>query len=147
MNYTFNEGQIALFPGQWVDASTHILRDTDSGLSVVITRGPVPEDSDFEKEFHRQWDGMRPQMTSLQQGEFTRVSVGPDNLTRGVEVESHFARNGVDLWQKQLAVPVTDKPQMLLFTFSALRPFSEQDEQHWSQLKASITFTPTEQDA
>lgn len=146
MNYSLNEGQLTLFPGQWTDASTQILRDADSGLSVVITRGPIADGSDFEQAFHQQWDALRPQMAGLTQSDFTRVSVGPDNRTRGVEVESHFAHNGTDLWQKQLAVQATGKPVLMVFTLSALRAFTAQDETHWAALKAGITLNPLTQD-
>ena len=37
----------------------NIIRDDESGLSVVVSRGVIPDGSDHEKEFHRQWELLR----------------------------------------------------------------------------------------
>ena len=90
MQYHLQEGSFQLFPAAWQDTSMTILRDDDSGLSVVVSRGPIPEGSDAEKEFHRQWDILRTQMGEVQQSEFARVLVGPQRNIRAIEVETAF---------------------------------------------------------
>ncbi len=58
----------------------------------------------------------------------------------GVEVETTFDRNGQRLWQKQLAVQTPGKPVLMIFTLSALKAFTEEDEARWSALKQSLTL-------
>lgn len=57
MKYTLQEGSFTLFPAAWQDNSMNIIRDDESGLSVVVSRGVIPDGSNYEQEFHRQWDG------------------------------------------------------------------------------------------
>ena len=118
----------------------NIIRDDKSGLSVVVSRGVIPDGSDHEKEFHRQWELLRPQMGEIVQSEFQRVKAGPDDKINGLEVETSFDRNGQRLWQKQLAVQTPGKPILMIFTLSALRTFNEEDEARWSALKQSLTL-------
>lgn len=77
----------------------NIIRDDESGLSVVVSRGVIPDGSDYEQEFHRQWDVLRPQMGEIAQSEFQHVKAGPDGKINGLEVETTFDRNGQRLWQ------------------------------------------------
>lgn len=140
MKYTLQEGSFSLFSAPWQDSTMNILRDEESGLSLVITRGVIPENSDVELEFHRQWELLRPQMGDIKQSEFTRVLVGADQSLKAVEVDTAFERNGQNLWQRQLAVQVPEKPQLLLFTLSAQRPFSEEDDSRWSAFKHTLVL-------
>jgi len=140
MQYHLNEGSFSLSGDDWQDTSMNVLRDDVSGITVVVSRGAIPEDSDFEQEFHRQWDSMRPQMKQLQQSEFQRVSVGQRKHIRGVQVSSQFERNGQKLFQHQLAVQAKDKPVLMVFTYSALRPFDAEDEARWDALKNTLSI-------
>ncbi|BBS37067.1 DcrB-related protein [Enterobacter cloacae complex sp. 2024EL-00215] len=140
MKYTLQEGSFSLFPAAWQDNSMNIIRDDESGLSVVVSRGAIPDGSDYEKEFHRQWDLLRPQMGEITQSEFHRVNAGPKSNIDGIEVETAFDRNGQRLWQKQLAVQTPGKPVLMIFTLSALRAFTEEDGVRWSALKQSLTL-------
>lgn len=140
MKYHLQEGSFQLFPAAWQDTSMTLLRDDESGLSVVVSRGPIPDGSDAEREFHRQWDQLRTQMGDVQQSAFTRVLVGPQQNIRAVEVETAFLRGEHHIWQKQLAVQAVDKPMLLIFTFSALRAFTDQDAERWNALKQSLTL-------
>lgn len=99
MKYTLQEGSFTLFPAAWQDNSMNIIRDDESGLSVVVSRGVIPDGSDYEQEFHRQWDVLRPQMGEIAQSEFQHVKAGPDGKINGLEVETTFDRNGQRLWQ------------------------------------------------
>ncbi|MDU3835263.1 MAG: DcrB-related protein, partial [Enterobacter hormaechei] len=116
MKYTLQEGSFTLFPAAWQDNSMNIIRDDESGLSVVVSRGVIPDGSDYEQEFHRQWDVLRPQMGEIAQSEFQHVKAGPDGKINGLEVETTFDRNGQRLWQKQLAVQTPGKPVLMIFT-------------------------------
>lgn len=140
MKYTLQEGSFSLFPAAWQDTSMTILRDDDSGLSVVVSRGVIPDGSDYEQEFHRQWDALRAQMGDIKQSEFCRVAAGADGKINAVEVETAFERNGQRLWQKQLAVQTPDKPVLMIFTLSALRPFTDEDRERWNTLKQTLTL-------
>ncbi|WP_147194968.1 DcrB-related protein [Pantoea sp. CCBC3-3-1] len=142
MQYHLNEGSFSLAGNDWLDNSMNVLRDDANGITVIVSRGPIPEDSDFEQEFHRQWDSMRSQMTKLQQSEFTRVSVGARQHIRGVEVSSQFERNGQMLCQHQLAVQAEGKAVLMVFTYSALRQFSEGDQTRWDALKSTLNLQP-----
>ena len=138
MKYTLQEGSFSLFPAAWQDNSMNIIRDDESGLSVVVSRGVIPDGSDYEQEFHRQWDVLRPQMGEIAQSEFRNVNAGPDGKINGLEVETTFDRNGQRLWQKQLAVQTPGKPVLMIFTLSALKAFTEEDEARWSALKQRL---------
>ena len=140
MKYTLQEGSFSLFPAAWQDTSMNIIRDDESGLSVVVSRGVVPDGSDYEQEFHRQWDALRAQMGDIKQSEFCRVTAGADGKINAVEVETAFERNGQRLWQKQLAVQTPDKPVLMIFTLSALRPFTDEDGERWNTLKQTLTL-------
>lgn len=147
MQYHLNEGSFSLHTSDWLDNSMNVLRDDASGISVIVSRGPIPDGSDFEKEFHRQWDSMRVQMPHLQQTEFKRVSVGVQQQTRAVEVTSQFERNAQTLYQHQLAVQVPEKSTLMVFTFSALRPFTDEDAVRWDALKNTLTLRSPGKDA
>lgn len=140
MNYQFNEGAFALFPAVWQDTTMNILRDDASGLALVVSRGVIPEDSDAEKEFQRQWDTLRSQMGHIQQTEFVRVTAGADNALRALEVETAFDRNGQAVWQRQLATRVPDSNILMIFTLSAMRAFNEEDGQRWNAFKQSLSL-------
>ncbi|MFE8118117.1 DcrB-related protein [Brenneria goodwinii] len=146
MNYTLQEGTFSLFPAAWQDTTLNILRDDASGLSLVVSRSPIPDGSNAEKEFHRQWDTLRPQMGDITQSDFIPVNVGPARALPAVEVESAFERRGQHLWQKQLAVQAPGKPVLLLFTLSALRPFNDDDAVHWENLKSSLALNNHQDD-
>jgi hypothetical protein len=90
---------------------------------------------------------MREQMTHLQQSEFLRVSVGAGQQIRAVEVTSQFERNGQALYQHQLAVQVPQKNTLMVFTFSALRPFTDEDAIRWDALKNTLALHTPGQDA
>jgi hypothetical protein len=140
MKYYLQEGSFQLFPAQWQDTSMTILRDDESGLSVVVSRGAIPQDSSAEQEFHRQWDVLRTQMGDVRQSEFARVLVGPQRNIRAIEVETAFLRGEHHIWQKQLAVQVPDQPVLLVFTLSALREFAERDTERWNAIKQTLTL-------
>lgn len=139
MKYTLQEGSFSLFPAAWQDNSMNIIRDDESGLSVVVSRGVIPDGSDYEKEFHRQWELLRPQMGEIAQSAFQSIKVGPDGkLTR---------------WKSRRPLTVTDsafgktagrtnagQAGVDDFTLSALRAFTAEDEGRWSALKQSLTL-------
>ncbi|WP_238085572.1 MULTISPECIES: DcrB-related protein [Pseudescherichia] len=143
MRYTLQEGTFSLFPAAWQDTSMTILRDDESGLSVVVSRGTIPEGSDAEKEFQRQRDMLRTQMEEITQSDFQRVTVGAGGNIPATEVETTFERSGQRLWQRQLAVQVPDKPVLMIFTLSALRPFTNEDGERWDALKQTLTLNST----
>lgn len=98
MKYTLRKVPLPFFlPRQ--DNSMNIIRDDESGLSVVVSRGVIPDGSNYEQEFHRQWDVLRPQMGEIAQSEFQYVKAGPAGNIDGIEVETTFDRNGQRLWQ------------------------------------------------
>ena len=140
MKYTLQEGSFSLFPAGWQDASMNILRDEESGLSVVVSRGIIPDGSDAGQEFHRQWEMLRVQMGEISQSAFSQVMAGPQRDIPGTEVETAFERNGQRLWQKQLAVQTPGKPVLMIFTLSALRPFTDEDGARWDAIKQSLTL-------
>ncbi|WP_034948223.1 DcrB-related protein [Erwinia oleae] len=147
MQYHLNEGSFSLHNSSWLDNSMNVLRDDAHGITIVVSRGPIPDGTDFEQEFHRQWDTLRTQMTGLQQSDFVRVNVGERQQIRGVQVSSHFERNGQTLYQHQLAVQAEGKPTLMVFTFSALRPFTDEDAVRWEQLKNTLMLHNPGQDA
>lgn len=140
MHYQLNEGAFALFPAAWQDTTMNILRDEASGLALIVSRGPIPDGSDVEQEFHRQWDQLRSQMGHVQQSDFTQVAAGTGSKLQAIEVETAFDRNGQSLWQRQLALKVPESSMMMIFTLSAMRPFSEEDGSRWNAFKQSLTL-------
>ena len=143
MKYTLQEGIFSLFPAAWQDTSVNFLRDDESGLSVVVSRSAIPDDSDAEKEFYRQWDVLRTQMGEINQSDFQRVTTGVDGNIPATEVDTTFERNGQRMWQRQLAVEVPDKPMLMIFTLSALRPFTDEDGERWNTLKQTLMLHNT----
>ncbi|XTZ40175.1 DcrB-related protein [Salmonella enterica] len=140
MNYTLNEGSFSLFPAAWQDTSMTMLRDDVSGLSLIVSRGAIPEGSDFEQEFRRQWEILSTQMGEITQSEFIRILVGPENKHRAVEVETSFSSNGQQIWQKQFAVQPPAAPVLMIFTLSAMHPFTQEDITRWDTIKQSLTL-------
>jgi hypothetical protein len=51
MKYTLQEGSFSLFPAAWQDNSMNIIRDDESGLSVVVSRGVIPMAATTNKSF------------------------------------------------------------------------------------------------
>ena len=143
MKYTLQEGTFSLFPAAWQDTSVNFLRDDESGLSVVVSRSAIPDDSDAEKEFYRQWDVLRTQMGEINQSDFQRVTTGVDGNIPATEVDTTFERNGQRMWQRQLAIEVPDKPMLMIFTLSAPRPFTDKDGERWNALKRTLTLNST----
>ncbi|QGY29696.1 DcrB-related protein [Pantoea cypripedii] len=140
MHYQFNEGAFSLFPAAWQDTTMNILRDEASGLALIVSRGPIPEGSDFEQEFQHQWDALRKQMGDIHQSTFAHVTAGADHALHAIEVETAYERNGQALWQKQLAAEVPGTRTLMVFTLSALRPFSEEDTGRWNAFRQSLTL-------
>ncbi|ARD60434.1 hypothetical protein Y71_11070 [Kosakonia radicincitans DSM 16656] len=140
MQYTLPEGSFSLFPANWQDTSMTMLRDEESGLSLIVSRGAIPDGSDFEQEFYRQWDVLRTQMGDIAQSEFSRILIGTEQKTRAVEVETVFTRNGQQIWQKQFAVAAPGGAVVMIFTLSALRAFNDEDAERWNAIKQSLTL-------
>lgn len=115
-----------------------MLRDEESGLSLIVSRGAIPDGSDFEQEFYRQWDVLRKQMGDIAQSEFSRILIGTEQKTRAVEVETVFTRNGQQIWQKQFAVAAPGGAVVMIFTLSALRAFNDEDAERWNAIKQSL---------
>lgn len=42
MEYLLQEGSFSLFPASWQDTSMTVLRNNDSGLSIIVSRGTIP---------------------------------------------------------------------------------------------------------
>lgn len=42
MEYLLQEGSFSLFPANWQGTSMTVLRDNDSGLSIIVSRGTIP---------------------------------------------------------------------------------------------------------
>ena len=117
----------------------NIIRDDESGLSVVVSRGVIPDGSDYEQEFHRQWDVLRPQMGEIAQSEFRSVKAGPDGKINGLEVETTLTVTG-SACGKTAGRADAGQTGIDDFTLSALRAFTEEDEVRWSALKQSLTL-------
>lgn len=140
MHYQFNEGAFSLFPAAWQDTTMNILRDEASGLALIVSRGPIPAGSDFAQEFQHQWDTLRSQMGNIQQSTLAHITTGAEHTLPAIEVETAFERNGQALWQKQLAAEVPGASTLMVFTLSALRPFTDEDNTRWSTFKQSLVL-------
>jgi hypothetical protein len=42
MECLLQEGSFSLFPANWQDTSMTVLRNNDSGLSIIVSRGTIP---------------------------------------------------------------------------------------------------------
>lgn len=139
MKYTLREGSFSLFPAAWQDNNMNIIRDDESGLSVVVSRGVIPDGSDYEKEFHRQWELLRPQMGEIAQSAFRGVKVGPDGKINALEVETTLTVTD-SAFGKTTGRTNAGQAGVDDFTLSALRAFTAEDEGRWSALKQSLTL-------
>ncbi|CAI1095735.1 MULTISPECIES: DcrB-related protein [Serratia] len=141
MNYLFQEGHFTLPAGPWQDCTVNILKNPQTGASLVITRGAIPQDSTLEDEFEKQWQALLPQITDLQQSPRQRISVGPNHLIRAIEVTSNFIRAGHHHHQHQLAAQPEGSQTLLIVTYSSMKPFTREDDHEWQQVKASLALT------
>lgn len=144
MKYHIQEGTFSVGNRSWLDNSLNILRNDQDGISIVISRGPIPEDCDFEQAFIQQWSTLREQMGRVKQSAFERISAGPLRQIRAIEVVSEFEHHGQYLFQRQLAVQVPDTAVLLVITYSSQHGLSEQELQQWDELKSTLILNPTD---
>jgi hypothetical protein len=55
MDYLFQEGHFTLPAIAWQDCTVNILKNPQTGASLVITRGIIPQGATLEDEFEKQW--------------------------------------------------------------------------------------------
>lgn len=67
MDYLFQEGHFTLPAIAWQDCTVNILKNPQTGASLVITRGIIPQGATLEDEFEKQWQALLPQISDLQQ--------------------------------------------------------------------------------
>ncbi len=67
MDYLFQEGYFTLPAIAWQDCTVNILKNPQTGASLVITRGIIPQGATLEDEFEKQWQALLPQISDLQQ--------------------------------------------------------------------------------
>ena len=144
MEYHIQEGTFSVGEKSWLDNSLNILRNDQDDISIIISRGPIPPDCDFEQAVNQQWSTLREQMGKVKQSAFERVSAGPLRQIRAIEVASEFEHHGQYLFQRQLAVQVPDSAVLLVVTYSSQHAFSEQDLQHWEELKSTLILNATD---
>lgn len=54
MDYLFQEGYFTLPAIAWQDCTVNILKNPQTGASLVITRGIIPQGATLEDEFEKQ---------------------------------------------------------------------------------------------
>lgn len=140
MDYLFQEGHFTLPAIAWQDCTVNILKNPQTGASLVITRGIIPQGATLEDEFEKQWQALLPQISDLQQSPRRRISAGPQGHLKAIEVTSRFIRAGHHHHQHQLAVQPDESQTLLIVTYAAMRPFTPEDDAHWQQVKASLVL-------
>ncbi|CAI2422020.1 Uncharacterized conserved protein [Serratia ficaria] len=140
MNYLFQEGHFALPAGPWQDCTVNILKNPQTGASLVITCGVIPQDGSLEEEFDKQWQALLPQISELRQSARQRIRAGRDNRIKAIEVSSDFIRAGHHHHQHQLAAQPDDSQTLLIVTYASMKPFTPEDDNQWRQVKALLAL-------
>lgn len=141
MDYRIQEATFP-FPGEeWVDSSMNIIKHPKTHTSLIVARGKIPADRTFKEELEFQWQQLSPLVEQLKSEPSQLVRLTQAPTVYAVETISQFIRAENTHHQRQLAIELPDGKNMLILTYTAMQPFSVEEDQYWQQVKNTLTFT------
>lgn len=144
--YQINEGTFSLpddIGGQ--DSTLNIFRHSSDNTVLMVARGTVPAGRSFEEELESQWEQLWARVERLHSTPKTRVLLPCSPRFDAWQTDCHFRQTAHVQYQRQLAVHLRDKGQMLIFTYTARDPFTKVQNQYWLQLCETLCLAkPTE---
>lgn len=141
MDYRIQEGTLP-FPGkEWVDSSMNIIKHPGTHTSLIVARGKIPAGRTFKEELELQWQQLAPLVEQLKSEPPQLVRLTQAPAVYAVETISQFTRAENTHYQRQLAIELPKGKSMLILTYTAMQPFSVEEDQYWQQVKNTLTFT------
>lgn len=137
-NYVINEGSF-LWPGEaWLDNSMNIIRNTQTQASLIVSRGQLAAGRTPEEELDHQWALLLPMVSDLHSEPRQPIVLPLQPNVKAFETLSRFIRAENTHHQYQLAVGLPDNTALLIFTLSAMQPFTEEEKLYWQRFKETL---------
>lgn len=125
----------------WQDCTLNIFRNNEDNSSLIVSRGFIPKGRTFEEELDHQWS-LLLDTVELKRSETRKIRVLPMSRSYvALETECDFKRGAHIHFQRQLAIHLPERHQMLIFTSTALAPFSAEQDLYWQKLCQSLCLT------
>ncbi|MEW7315105.1 DcrB-related protein [Buttiauxella gaviniae] len=133
--YQINEGTFSLpddIGGQ--DSTLNIFRHSTDNTVLMVARGAIPAGRSFEDELESQWAQLWARVERVQSTPKTRVLLPCSPGVDAWQTDCHFRQGGHIQYQRQLALHLPHKSQMLIFTHTSQIPFTQVQNQYWQRL-------------
>jgi hypothetical protein len=134
----FTEGRMAVPPG-YREQTTNLLLPADPQQQPTfnITRDPLLPDETLDAYVDRQLGVLEARLTGYKLLARGPASLGPrGDACRGTSISARYRSGKQEVHQRQ-AVFLLDPQRALIFTISAGRPLSAEEEQGWTDWLAS----------
>lgn len=125
----------------WLDSSLNIFRNTHDNSSLIVSRGMIPEERDFEEELDYQWSLLLDSVELMHTEPRQRRVLPMSPELNALETDCSFRRGAHIHHQRQLAIYRADPREMLIFTRTALQPFTDEQNLYWQKLCQSLCLT------
>jgi len=143
--YLTTDMQLTLPDSPLEDLSMNILKFSELGTTLVITRGVIAAGQTLAESFDAQVQKLQQQSGAFQSRGRREIGIGAAGEIAAVEIEHQLSRGQERLWQYQLAceLPQSGGPagtvgRMLALSYVKHTPLAEQDRAQWEALKASV---------
>ncbi|QLK63642.1 DUF1795 domain-containing protein (plasmid) [Enterobacteriaceae bacterium Kacie_13] len=127
--------------GNWLDCSLNIFRSINDASSLIVSRGIIPPERTFEEELDHQWSLLLGQIELLYSKPRRPRTLTQSPGYAALETDCCFRRGKHIQHQRQLAIHLPEREQMLIFTQTALQPFSDDQDSYWQKLCQSLSLT------
>ena len=125
----------------WQDCSLNIFRSKNDSSSVIVSRGVIAKERTFGEELDYQWSLLLGQIELLHSDPRRPRTLTQSPGYDALETNCYFRRGKHIQYQRQLAIHVPEREQMLIFTQTALQPFSDEQDLYWQKLCQSLCLT------
>lgn len=143
MNYRTNEAQFALPDSGVQDASINILKFANLGTSLVVTRSPLADGETLQSNFEGQLKKLEQQVQELRYQPPQAIQVGTARDVPALEVQNQFHKGNDHVYQYQLVLVMPGTRNLLALSYVKNQPLGAEEAEHWSAIKASLTFVNT----
>ncbi|MFO6296777.1 DcrB-related protein [Rahnella selenatireducens] len=125
----------------WLDYSLNIFRNTQDNSSLIVSRGVIPKERTFEEEMDYQWSLLLGSVEVLHSEPRLPRLLPMSTGLHALETDCHFRRGAHIHYQRQLAIYRGERRDMLIFTCTALQPFTDEQNLYWQKLCQSLCLT------
>ncbi len=125
----------------WQDCSLNIFRSKNDSSSLIVSRGIIPKERTFEEELDYQWSLLLGQIELLHSEPRLPRPLTQSPGYQAFETNCCFRRGKHTQFQRQLAIHLSERGKMLIFTQTALQPFSDEQDLYWQKLCQSLCLT------